>query len=59
IEDHTWLAFDLNGLAPSPTDKDLEWSTPAPMREARTSGDRTVSTAVMLRYRVIRTGAPG
>ena len=59
IEDHTWLAFDLNGLAPSPTDKDLEWSTPAPMREARTSGDRTVSTAVMLRYRVIRSGAPG
>ena len=57
IEDHTWLAFDLDDLAPSPTDKDLEWSALAPMRQARTSGERTQRTAVMLRYRVVRTGA--
>lgn len=56
VEDHTWLAFDLDGLAPSPTEKDLEWSAPAPMRDARTAGERTVRSAVMLRYRVIRAG---
>lgn len=54
IEEHTWLAFDLNALPPSPTEKDFAWSALQPLREARTSGRNATTTDVHLRYRVVK-----
>lgn len=58
IEDHTWLAFDLNGLPPVPTASDLEWSELRPMRDASTAGREQTLSDVLLRYRVVKQGSP-
>lgn len=53
IGTETWLALDLR-LPASPTEKDLAWTTPEPMHEARTAvSDRTL-TDVRCRYRVVK-----
>lgn len=54
IEEHTALAFDLNGLPASPTAKDLEWSALAPLREAKSVDGKFANTDVLLRYRVVK-----
>jgi hypothetical protein len=46
-----WLAFDLP-LPPEPV-ANATWSTPAPLRDATTSGANSVWSAVQLRYRVV------
>lgn len=58
IEDHTWLAYDLNGLPPVPTAKDLAWSVPSPLRDAREAGREAAVSDVFLRYRVVKQGSP-
>lgn len=55
LQDSTWLAFDFP-LPPSPA-QDTVWSEPAPLRDARTTGNRTMWSAVRLRYRVVQWGA--
>lgn len=47
----TWLAFDLP-LQPAPKPMD-QWSEPAAMRDATTSGANSVWSEVRLRYRVV------
>lgn len=54
IEEHTWLAFDLNALPGSPTEKDFTWSALLPLREARINGGKPAATDVLLRYRVVK-----
>lgn len=58
IEDHTWLAYDLNALPAVPTAKDLEWSEPSPLRDAREAGREPAVSDVFLRYRVVKQGPP-
>ena len=53
IEDHTWLAADLE-LAGSPGEQDLEWTGLMPMREARTSDGQPATTDTRYRYRVVK-----
>jgi MFS family permease len=53
IEEHTWLAFDLTALPAVPTAKDLEWSEPRPLRDARNTGSTATVPDVLLRYRVV------
>ena len=50
IEEDTWLAFDLP-LPESP--EPGVWSDLAPLRDARTAGNETVWSDVLLRYRVV------
>lgn len=50
LEEGTWLAFDLP-LPESPVPGD--WSVPSPLRDARTTGNATVWSDVLLRYRVV------
>lgn len=47
-------ALDPLPLPPVPTEKDLEWTAPMRMREARVNGTRYTFTDVMLRYRVVK-----
>lgn len=47
-------ALDPLLLPPSPTDGDLEWTRPVPMREARVQGTQYTYTDVLLRYRVVK-----
>lgn len=54
IEEHTWLAFDLNALPATPTEKDFTWSALQPLREARLNGGKPAATDVLLRYRVVK-----
>jgi MFS family permease len=58
IEDHTWLAYDLTALPAVPTAKDLEWSEPRPMRDAREAGRDAAFSDVLLRHRVVKQGPP-
>lgn len=54
IEEHTWLAFDLNALPASPTEQDTAWSALQPMREAKSNAGKFTTTDVELRYRVVK-----
>lgn len=48
-----WLSFDAS-LPPAPGEKDLTWTEPKPMHDARTAvSDRTYSD-VRVRYRVVK-----
>lgn len=53
IGTETWLALDLT-LPASPTEKNLDWTEPKPMHEARTAVSDHTLTDVRLRYRVVK-----
>ncbi len=53
IEEHTWLAFDLNRLPQAPTERDREWSALEPLRDARNARADAAKSDVLLRYRVV------
>ena len=48
------FALDPLPLPRTPTEKDLQWTEPMPMREAKVTGTKYTYTEVMLRYRVVK-----